>query len=73
MSNVSEISLMSILKLFFDMFVSFSEKGDNYYLPLNWECSGFGFINDNSKKEKKKKKMEGKINKINKSVEVVQL
>ena len=48
----SEIPLISILKLFVDSFVSFSEKGGNYYILLNWECSGFRFINDNSKKEK---------------------
>ena len=43
---------MSILKLFVDIFVSlFFLKGDNYYLPLNWEYNGFRFI-DNSYKEK---------------------
>ena len=31
----SEIQLMSILKLFFDAFVGFIEKGGNYYLTLN--------------------------------------
>ena len=34
-SNGTDIPLISILKLFVDTFVSFSEKGGNYYLPLN--------------------------------------
>ena len=34
-SNGSEIQLMSILKLFVDTFVSFFEKGGNYYFPFN--------------------------------------
>ena len=54
-SNGSEIPLMSILKLFFNTFASFCEKGGNYYLPLNWEYSGFRFITDNSKEEKMEK------------------
>ena len=33
-SKVSEIALMSILKLCVDIFVRFLRKGDNYYLPL---------------------------------------
>ena len=28
---------MSILKLFLDTFVSFFEKGGDYYLPFQWE------------------------------------
>ena len=53
--NGSEIPLMSILKVFVDIFVSFCEKGGNHYLPLNCEYSGFRFINDNSKKVKTEK------------------
>ena len=53
--NRPEIHLMSILKLFVDIFVSFFEKGGNYYMPLNREYNGFRFIDDNSYKEKKKK------------------
>ena len=53
--NRSQIPLMSIFKLFVDTYVSFSEKGGNYYLLLNWEYNGFRFINDNSKKEKMEK------------------
>ena len=48
----SEISLMSILKLFVDTLDSFFEKGGNYHLPLNSEYSGFRFSKDISKKEK---------------------
>ena len=51
-SNGSEIPFICILKLFFDTFVRFLKRGVNYYLPLNWEYSGFRFINDSSKKEK---------------------
>ena len=47
-SNRPEIRLMSILKLFFDTFVSFFEKGGNYYLPAYGEYNGFTFIDDNS-------------------------
>ena len=45
--NGSEIPSVSILKLFVDIFISFSEKGGNHYLPLNCEHSPFRFINDN--------------------------
>ena len=31
----SKIPFMSILKLFVDSYVSFSEEGGNHYLPLN--------------------------------------
>ena len=53
--NRPEIHWMSILKSFVDIFVSFFEKGGNYYLPLNWEYIGFRFIDDNSYKEKMEK------------------
>ena len=33
-SNGSDIPLMSVLKLFVNTFVSFSEKGGNYFLPV---------------------------------------
>ena len=46
---------MSILKLFVDTFVSFFEKGGNYYLPSKWEYNDFRFIDDNSLKEKMEK------------------
>ena len=36
-------------------FCKFSEKGDNFYLPLNGENNAFIFFNDNSKKEKTEK------------------
>ena len=53
--NRPEIDLMSILKLFVDIFLIFLKKEGNYYLPLNWEYNGFRFIDDNSYKEKWKK------------------
>ena len=40
-SNGSAIPLMSILKLFVDTFCSFSEKGGNHFLPLNWRTIVF--------------------------------
>ena len=44
---------MSILKLFLDTFVSFFEKGGNYYLPFKLEYNGLRFIDDNFKNGKK--------------------
>ena len=63
-SKGSEAPFLSILKLFIHTFLSFSEKGGNYYLPLNWENSGFRFINDINKEKNHGKK--------NESIEVVQ-
>ena len=50
--NRPEIHLMSILKLFVDIYLLVFLKGGNFYLPLNWEYNGFRFIDDNSYEQK---------------------
>ena len=54
-SNHSEISLVSILKLFVDTFVSFLKREVIYYLLFEWEYSDFRFMDENSEDKKGKK------------------
>ena len=58
---LTDIPLLSILKLFVNLPCHFSGKVGNYYLPLNLEYSSFTFINDNSKKIKMGKKESVKV------------